>query len=330
MSQTSYAYAVARIRALENRLLSRDKIERMVDAPAAADVLKMLSEQEFGAEVDLADPRDYERMLHKELALAYQIIRSITPDQEATDLFLLKYDIHNLKVLLKARYLEEDPSLLLSDNGTIPVDTLKNAASSKDYRWLPSFMKEALDGLENALSLKVDPQKIDTALDNAYYDFIASVKMRAPFLTKFFTMQVDLINLRSLLRVKMMGESFDFLHSRLLPGGALESSFFARAVEESYEQLIDRTAYGAYAKATTEGIEALIKTGRLTVFERLMDNMLLAYARSSKSNPFGIEAIVGYLLAKEYEIKLVRLILVAKINQLTAERIRERLREGYV
>ncbi|MDK2799758.1 MAG: V/A-type H+/Na+-transporting ATPase subunit [Clostridiales bacterium] len=45
---------------------------------------------------------------------------------------------------------------------------------------------------------------------------------------------------------------------------------------------------------------------------------------------FGIEPLVAYLMAKENEIKIVRIIMVGKINNISNEIIRERLREAYV
>ena len=61
-----------------------------------------------------------------------------------------------------------------------------------------------------------------------------------------------------------------------------------------------------------------------------MDDFLLSFVKASRWNPLGIEPIIGYLLAKENEIRLIRIIMVGKINNLPAETIRERLRDVYV
>ena len=44
----------------------------------------------------------------------------------------------------------------------------------------------------------------------------------------------------------------------------------------------------------------------------------------------GPEPVIAYLLAKENEIKIIRIIMVGKINRLPTEEIRERLRDVYV
>ena len=45
---------------------------------------------------------------------------------------------------------------------------------------------------------------------------------------------------------------------------------------------------------------------------------------------FGISPLIAYILARETEIKAVRIILSGKHNNLPQETIRERLREMYV
>ena len=47
-------------------------------------------------------------------------------------------------------------------------------------------------------------------------------------------------------------------------------------------------------------------------------------------NPFGIGPLAAYLIARENEIKTVRIILSGKLNELPEESIRERVREMYV
>ena len=49
MQLPSYPYASARIFALENKLIGRDRVDRMVEASSAEEALKVLAETEYGA-----------------------------------------------------------------------------------------------------------------------------------------------------------------------------------------------------------------------------------------------------------------------------------------
>ncbi len=332
MPQSSYAYAVGRVRVLENKLLSRDKIERMLDTVSLEDAIKVLMENEYGLGRELDSPYNYETLLFDELKKTYQLIDTITPDKSATDLFLLQYDIHNLKVLIKARFLEGAQDNLLIDLGTIPLNKLTVYLEDKDYDELPEFLKDALINLDNVLSLQVDPHKIDVILDQAYYSWVFKVcsRRRNSFLLEYFTKKVDLLNIKTLLRVKKIGEDYDFLRNLIIPYGTFDSEFFSQSLDTSLDQLIYDTRNTEYAHVLTEGIQVFIKDKSLTVYERLTDNYLLNFVKSRKNNPFGIEAVVGYLLAKENELKVVRIIMVGKANRISRDRIQERLRDLYV
>lgn len=334
MPQPSYEYAVARVRVLETRLLTRERIERMVDAQSAEEALKVLSETSYAPLVaELASPYEYDKLLSKEMNRVRAFIDEISPDPAITNLFFLKYDFHNLKVLLKHKYLSrQDDELPVAQMGTVPVEILRKGVEELDSGLLPPIMADAVKKVEQACTLRVDPQRIDTLLDQSMYDHIFDVcrSKGNEFTFRYFQMQVDLLNLRSLLRAKRLEEGFDFLKAMLIPYGSLDASFYSRALEQPYEQLMKEMESTPYGKVVAEGIQDYLRTGTLTAFERLMDNYLLNYVKALRYNPFRIEAIVGYLLAKENEVKLIRIVMVGKINNLPAEKIRERLRDVYV
>jgi V/A-type H+-transporting ATPase subunit C len=52
--------------------------------------------------------------------------------------------------------------------------------------------------------------------------------------------------------------------------------------------------------------------------------------KPQKTNPFTIGPLAAYILARQNEIKCVRMVLSAKLNGLPDDMIRERLREMYV
>lgn len=56
----------------------------------------------------------------------------------------------------------------------------------------------------------------------------------------------------------------------------------------------------------------------------------MALMKDSKFVTFGPERILSYIYAKETEIKLIRIIMVGKLNNVAEEVIRERLRDSYV
>ena len=51
--------------------------------------------------------------------------------------------------------------------------------------------------------------------------------------------------------------------------------------------------------------------------------------KNSKLVTFGPEKILSYIYAKETEIKVIRIIMVGKLNNIAEEVVRERLRDIY-
>ena len=80
--------------------------------------------------------------------------------------------------------------------------------------------------------------------------------------------------------------------------------------------------------AYADGAEALRESP--SAFERWCDNQLMEAIKPQKYNPFSAGPLVAYVLARENEIKTVRIILTARLNELPEEQIRERIREMYV
>ena len=105
MPQPSYAYACARLSALNKRLLEPQTVQRMADG-SLQDAMRALSDVRYGNLPD-ATEADVERMIEREMTDAILEVREISPNPAITDLFLLRADVQNLKVLIKARLLNQ-------------------------------------------------------------------------------------------------------------------------------------------------------------------------------------------------------------------------------
>ena len=333
MSENKYLYSVTRTRALETKLLDKAKIERMIEARNADEVIKILYETEYAGSIsEMKSIDDYESVLSKELLNTYKLLAEISPVPELTNLFQMRYDIHNLKTLLKSSYLDEENDELLSEIGTIPVQQLKGMVKDKNFVDLDPVLRKCVEEVVGEFTVNPDPQLIDIALDKGLYNLMYKVARdnKSSFLTDYISTQIDLINIKSLIRVKSMGYGREFLKKVILENGKLDYAFFSDIFDESLETLIDRLAYKDYGKVVEEGISNYMRTKSLTRFEKLSDDFIFELAKKGKYVAFGIEPLIGYLMAKENETKIIRMIMVGKINEIPNELIRERLRDVYV
>ena len=329
----TYAYASARIRALETNMLDSARIDRMIEAESANEALKVLSEDAYGySSNDIRDAHGYEVLLKEELKKVYDLLKHIAPDPQVFDLFLQRNDYHNIKVLLKAEFIGEENDGLLIEAGTIPTGKLKVMISDRNMGEMPLEMKQAIEKCLDVYQRTQDPQMIDVILDKASYSQMKQMakNCKIDFIIKLVETMIDLENIKTFLRVKRLNKAWDFLSKVLLPGGSIKEQFYIERLEGTLESFIDDIQRTPYAAIAEEGILVYKDTGSLTKLEKRSDDFIMAYIKKARYTFLGIEPLVSYLLAKENEIKIARIVMVGKINRIAKETIRERLRDVYV
>jgi V/A-type H+-transporting ATPase subunit C len=324
----SHAYAVARIRALEKYLLSSEKLARMAEG-SMDDVWRLLQESDYCGPSD-ATAADVEKLLANERERTAALVREISPEPGITDLFLLPADIHNLKVLLKARMMDgAEESLMLGS--VYAFETLRAAVQAGDYRALPASLNGALAALEKKLASGPDPQAVSVALDKAYMSHVFSVLdgHKNALARQYFKALADFDNVLCLLRLRNMKAGAEALASSLLPPGDIAHSALIAAFDAPFEALAKLVCVGECRDALIKALDAVQRLGSAGAVEKARDDYLIRLVKKHKHDAFTLSPVIGYLLAREREAKSVRLILAGKRNGVVAPKIPERLCELY-
>lgn len=321
MPQNSIYYALGRISVLSGDALSRVKLDRLLQAQGEDEAKRVLSE------IGWAGGTDIEQAASDHIARACKVVRELAVNEKTLDSFLTRYDVNNLKILLKARSLGLSTDAL-SACGVIPVETLKHAVSEHNYHALPAPIKEAADALEKQLALSVDPLLIDVRLDQAMYAYILSELPKSDkTAVDYFTAQIDLVNLITALRVRNMQKPASFFENVFIEGGKISKREFVKKfdVPERLPQLVRR--YGL--KVFNAAVAAQMSADKLPALERAMDDYLMSLYLPYKKVMDKNERLIGYLLMRQREAAAVKLVMAAKAGGFPQEVIRERLRELY-
>lgn len=333
MDKLKFAQAATRLRVLETKLLDRIKLDRMIDSPNAENALKILVDNNYSGPIksDIR-PEDFETLLTEELEKLYSLMYEISPEKLLIDIMSIRYDYHNIKVLLKAKALNKDLDYLLIHVGTISVAILKEAIMAEEYKELSPEIREAIEKAELAFENTNDPQYIDMVIDTCLYkDMVEKAEaLGDPYVIEYLKTTIDFINIKTFIRIKKQNKDRNFLGEVLIKGGKIEDDIFYNLLSEPIENLgivLSRTKYDSILK---EGLDEYAKTKKINFLEKQMDNFLMEYTKVGKYITFGVEPIFSYLIAKETEIKNVRIIMVGKINNITPKGIRERMRDIYV
>ncbi len=332
MNRMDYGRSVVTVRVFEKKLLTRNRLDRMIDSDTPKEVLKLLGETEYSQSMsDIQNAQDYEKILKRETERVFSLIRELSNDSEIVDILSLKYDYHNLKVLLKSRLMGKDFTDLLMDAGTQKVDKLKQKFDIKNYNDMPGEFVQAIEEVEKEFSENKDPQKIDLIVDKYYYRNLLRIahKIDVPVISAYVEGLIDFQNLITLFRVKKQDRDMKFLENIIHEGGTIPKDKIVASLNDSPEVIANKFKREKLGEYLIKGIDSFGETGRLSELEKISDNYLMELNKDSKYVVFGPEPLFNYLVVKEREINAIRMIMVSKINNIDSVKIKERLRDTY-
>lgn len=320
-----YTFAVARIRGREMALLSGAAMEQLLACKSYDEALHFLADKGWGH----SDERlTAENLLQAETEKTWQLISEMVDDMSEFDVYRIADDYHNLKAAIKLCYTgaNVDPDRLFVAGGTMEPERILKAIREKDYSLLPHHMAEKAAEAYDTLLHTGDGQLCDVILDRGALEatYAAGQKAENEVLRLYATLTVVAADIKIAVRCGQIGKSLEFIRRALADCQELNTEALALAALGGMDSVVEYLSGTDYAQAA----EALKESP--AAFERWCDNLIIRHMKPQKSNPFTIGPLAAYILARQNEIKCVRMVLSAKLNGLPDEMIRERLREMYV
>ena len=333
MDRMDFIQGVARTRVLENKLLSRAKIERLIETKNIEEVLKLLNESSYASAVsDLSRPEDFEKVLSSELIKVYKDMRELSPHKEVVDLMALKYDYHNIKTMFKERILNKELPELYIPIGTTDINKVKQGFLEGHYKDIQTEFSEGIKAVEKDYELNADPQRVDIILDRFFFQHLFNIakETKIQLFIDYVKDMIDFINVKTSIRLKKQGKDVKFFEDIILPNGNLDKQDILFSLNDTIENIILKFKNSRISSGLIKGLDSFKETNRLSDLEKYMDNYLMNLNKPSKYVNFGPEPIFSYLVAKETEIKVLRIIMVSKLNNISPDATRERVRDLYV
>ena len=327
-----YLFGSANIRTLENAIIGRERIERLLNTKTTTEAWELLAD--WGVNIvrnSDGNPMREETLLGI-LKGAYARLMELAPDSDALRLWLYPYDCNNLKAAQKAFVRGIDPSSMLFDFGTIPAENIVKMVEAGNYEGLSTAMCKAAQEAMDEYAKTKNPQVIDLIVDKACWaDMLAAAKASGEeFVIRLVQTKIDLLNVMIALRILRMksGEVGKVLFSdAFLEGGKLARQGMIESMANGEEALISFVRYSSYA-AFAEKFLASDKA--LSTAEKLADNYWMSLILENKFIPAGLEVMIAFLAAHEYEVKNLRIVISGKEAGIATATIRERIRDSYV
>lgn len=322
MHETKYAYAVAYMKTLENKMLTQNEIESLITAKDTVTALKILTDRGFGKSSTSYYSAD--ALLKDELEKIWGEAKNACPEEAPLDVLLYKNDFHNLKAILKSMVYSADWGNLVLRPCVVEPDLISEAIKNKNFEELPEFIKETAKNGYELITKTDDGQLFEIFVDKnelkTVYDLAKQSKNN--FLIEWAKLEVMIANMK--IAARCVGRDKEFIENAIIHIDGINTQRLLDAALVSKEEVAGAISYIGYPRVA----EALLTS--FADFEKACDNLKINLIKKAKNSFFGFEPIMAFLIGKEYELQALRIILSCKQNDVSVDIIRERLRELYV
>jgi len=329
VENSEYAYACAKIRSLETKIVKMSDLRTLLDAnlnrfyPLFTEIAPVKGSDAYDSEILL-------KIMEESFTESFNLVKSIIIEDEIKRLISLKYDYELLKLIVKSQkqaFVEIPEEVSKRSNYSYPVlKALLEGGKVIDtgeiaYNTYVSLINEK----------ETSGRCIDHTCDLSYYSEVFRIleNYNNPFIRDFFIRKIDVINIITTLRLKLKGAKRSDLKDRYLPSGSIDVQFFEYGLDLNIEGFASKIIFSPFSSFLNRVVKIEDEEERIEILERLLDESLTSYLKESVFVTFGIEPILSYLWLKEIELKNLRTLLIAKSNLLSAEEIKKHLRGFY-
>ncbi len=328
MKDTDFAYSVAYMRTLENKMLDQADIDALLNMPGAAEAVKFLVDRNYGGgdKVSGASKDIIDELLKAELEQAWQEIREACPKDAPIDVLLYQNDFQNLKTILKAVFDNSEWKHLMLYPSINDPEAVHKIVSENKMDELPELLRKPAQDAYELLARTHDGQRAEIVIDKAAFAAMQkeAEERKSNFLYGWVQLWATLSNMKTALRMAAAKKDKTFISESMLQTDDAGADALVEAAAQDVQAVI-----GAFsANGFEDGAEAAGQS--ISEFEKWTDNKLMDYVRAAQYQSFGFEPLLAYLYGKKAEAQALRIVLYGLLNHIPKSTLKERLRDLYV
>ncbi len=324
MSNLDYTFAVARIRALESKLLNEAVMDQILLCETEQDAISVLLEKGWGNGMETNVST--EELLQTETTKTWEIMRQLNVDASVFEILFYPHLFHNLKAAIKEVCTEEHNPHIYYEDTSISSEEMVKMVKNHNFSQLSYQMAKVAEEAYETLLHTRDGQLCDLIVDRGCMESIleGGKKAKEQMLQDYGELVVALTNIKIAIRCARVAKPIDFVQKALVKCSSLSVEELARAAvngEDAVRNYLLTTGY-------SDSVEALEQS--FSAFECWSDNRLIDFIQDQKYVSFSVGPLLAYVIARESEIKTVGMILSGIANGLSKESIKGRIRRTYV
>jgi V/A-type H+-transporting ATPase subunit C len=339
----NYAYACARVRGKKSLLLTKDNYPKLLMMDLN-EIGRFLGETQYHVEMaELASRYSGVNLIeigtNRNLARIYRQVLNFCSGElkNMVSSYLARWDEWNVKTILRGKHygatVEEivedlvpagrfDEEYLRSLIGLESVSDILDAVGKKGGSAIPNEIRASYEDT-GAL------EPLEEYFDKIYYSrLLESIRGKnrpERLFLAFIQKEIDINNLRTLLKLKREGIPFERVRIYFIDGGKeLRVNELVRlAGIESFEQMLDELSRFSFYEQIKDALEDAKETGSLTKVMLALQRYLAKEAEKfSHQFPLSILPILDYMLRKKVEVDNIRIIARGKESGLDMDVIK--------
>lgn len=312
-----YEFASGVINVLEKRFFDKLDQERMLKAPDRESAFEVLFD------TDMSEPAgkdtNIEKIIEKDILQFKKTLAGLI--KNTPDLFsflFLQFDALNLKIALKKKLATESVNIEYVIYGTVAGDKLEQRINNQRVE-MNSIVEELISNVERKIQgVNLTSEKIECAVDTAYFETKLSLSGKInSFLLEVTKTEIDIANIKNLLKAKTQKERNDFIC-----GGNLKLEELEKLITlhegEIFQDL--KKFFEVF------GLSLLIEHHAGEENETILENALHGFLseqvfNKAKEDGSGISKVLTFFQKKMNSYANIRLIMFSKENDISPNEI---------
>lgn len=342
-----YGYANARLRAMASRLLSMAEYEALIARESIAAFLFALTTTDYKEAIEASLLRAggiqsvFEAM-RLNFTKTFRDIRGFFEagePQELVDVLVSRWDLHNVRTIVRGQAAHTAVSDILETvipAGELDGVALEAMAQQPGLQAMVDLMLTQRLPYSHALAVALqtspshkDRATLELALERHYYAAVfARLDRRssnASLVRHMVQTEIDCTNLATFLRLHHAaseGSREPATTSSLIEGGTLSRR---RWEQLASAKTTSEVAAGLEGTAYRQIVEAGLQEDTAAVYRHLERYLFQQGINMWHGDPLSIATVIGYMWAKNAEVRNLRLIAYAVAGELPREAVREDL-----
>lgn len=321
-----YTFVTAQVRVLESQMLNRVALLNIANAENYEQAAELLTGGEYALPPGERSFAKIEGILKQKRTAVRELFAELIIDESIVMVFRARDDFANMRLAMRRRLTEKPLGTDYSDEGNIDIELFEQVFEEENYKLLPYHIQEAIERAVLGYYQNKDIRQIDYAIDasQAGYNLRRAMELKSVFLTELFRMQIDLTNIRTMLRIKFTESE---QRNVFLEGGYVELQRLEHALHIGYEAIGPLFFTTPYYRVVEPGVAYFTANNSFLKIEQHCEEHLTGFLKTTVQIVAGPQPLIAYLLMKESEIRTVRFLLTAKKNRLDTKLILDRLGE---